>query len=64
METQPLWGQLGSTSQTGQPSLSQAKLLSQNHLLYMAHHPSGLIRARMVHAFSYQPPCKPQIQLN
>lgn len=28
----------------------------------MAHHPNGLIRVRMVHAFSYQPPCRPHIQ--
>lgn len=39
METQSFWGQLGSTSQTGQPSLSQAKPTSQNHLLHVAHHP-------------------------
>lgn len=53
---QSLWGQLGSTSQTGQPSLSQAKLTSQNHLLRMAHHPNSPIGAWIVHAFSYQPP--------
>lgn len=33
--------QLGSTSQTGQPSLSQSQLTARNHLLHMAHHPKG-----------------------
>ena len=32
MEIQPLWSQLGSTSQTGRPSLGQAKLTAWNHV--------------------------------